>query len=260
MSTAELAVQEQRMISPMQILQAEYRSNPSVELAKQIVELEKASLENSMARQRFEWESQNRQDVVDFSRAMAAFRDEAPTIVRKRSIKDRSGNEKYKATALEDVATPLMKALSSKGIMYRWKSDALPDGRTRVTCLLRLKGTAYEEEGATLAAPPDTEGGKDLLKATGSTASYLEKYTLLMSCGIHVHGTDPEAVPMDCVTNEQAETWIEAIRYPESPEGVMAEWKKSLELAKSFDPIDYKAMSIFTETRDERLKELRRSK
>ena len=41
---------------------------------------------------------------------------------------------------------------------------------------------------------------------------------------------------------------------------LMREWKLALELAKSFDPIDYKAMTIFTEARDERLKELRKAK
>jgi len=63
-----------------------------------------------------------------------------------------------------------------------------------VTCILGMQGTAYEEEGATLAAPPDTAGGKDPLKAVGSTVSYLEKYTLLASVGMHVYGADPEAV------------------------------------------------------------------
>jgi len=139
-------------------------------------------------------EMQDRDDKVAFTRAMSGFKDEVPKILRTRSIAGKNGQEMYKAVALEDVADPLMKALLKHRITYRFKTSDLADGRIRVTCYLRLEGTAYEEEGSTLAAPPDTSGGKDLLKGVGSTTSYLEKYTLMASCGVHVYGSDPEAV------------------------------------------------------------------
>jgi hypothetical protein len=257
---SEIAVQQPGEIlrSPQEALLRAFNANPTPEMALQIVELEKASLENQVARTRFEWEAQNRNDIVAYSVAMSQFKDKVPVILRTRSIKDKEGNDKYKAVALEDVAGPLMKALSAHRITYRYKTVDLPDGRIRVTCILRLEGTAYEEEGATLAAPPDTAGGKDPLKAVGSTVSYLEKYTLLASCGVHVYGTDPEAVPVVGVSNEQAIEWIDAIRDAGTPEATMARWKEAIEVAQKQQPIDYKAMTIFTDARDERLKELRK--
>lgn len=248
------------MRSPQESLLRAFNENPTPEMALQIVELQKASLENEIARQRFDWEAQNRNDIVSYSVAMSHFKDKVPVILRTRSIKDKDGGEKYKAVALEDVAGPLMKALSQHRITYRYKTVDLPDGRIRVTCILRLEGTAYEEEGATLAAPPDTAGGKDPLKAVGSTVSYLEKYTLLASCGVHVYGTDPEAVPVDGITQGQGGEFVDSIRVAETPIAVMEAWKSSVEAAKRFTPIDYKAMTIFTEARDERLKELKKSK
>lgn len=241
----ELMKQENRVtFSPMSIVQQ------AIEKGMTGAEL------NSLAD--FAERMQNREDRISFGDAMARFRDDIPVVVRSRGIKNKSGEIRYMAAALEDVAGPLMKALAAQGIMYRWKSTDLPDGRTRVTCYLRLKGTAYEEEGATLAAPPDTEGGKDALKAVGSTVSYLEKYTLMESCGFHVHGTDPEAVPLDGITNETGIDWIESIKEGQTPEETMERWQKAIGAAKAFTPIDYKAMTIFTEARDERLKELRR--
>lgn len=247
-------------ITPMGLLQDEYRKSPSIELAGQIVALQKAAFENEVARQRFEWEQQGREDVIAFGRAMSKFKDDVPVILRNRPIKDRQGNKLYDGVALEDVATPIMKALSALRITYRFKTADLDDGRTRVTCFLRLEGTAYEEEGSSLAAGVDISGGKDALKGVGSTVSYLEKYTLLASCGVHVHGTDPEAVPTDGISNEDGGEWVDNIREADTPESVMGIWIKGVEKAKSFTPIDYRAMTIFTEARDERLKQLRRSK
>lgn len=200
------------------------------------------------------------QEKVAFIEAMSKFKDEVPTIIRSRIIRDKQGDEKYKAVALEDVAGPLMKALLKHRITYRFKTDMLDNGSIKVTCYLRLERTAYEEQGSTLAAPPDISGGKDHLKGVGSTTSYLEKYTLMASCGVHVHGSDPEAVPVDGLTQGEGSEWVDKISLSDSANEAMAVWGKAIEAAKSFTPIDYKAMTIFTEARDNRLKELRRAR
>lgn len=233
----------ERARTPMDLLQLAIEREGSIDVIERLAKLQ------------MEW--QDRDDRSRFSEAMAAFKDEVPTIIRSRPIKGKDGSELYKAVALEDVADPLMKALLRFGITYRWKTGDLPDGRVRVTCFLRLKGTAYEEEGSSLAAPPDTSGGKDALKGVGSSASYLEKYTLLASCGVHVYGSDPEATHVEGITNEEGSAWVDKISLSDSPTEAMAVWTKAIEAAKKFSPIDYKAMTIFTEARDKRLKELK---
>ena len=150
----------------------------------------------------------DRADKIAFRNAMTRFKEEMPKIVRQRSIEDKEGNEKYRVVALEDVADPVMKALVKLGITYRYKTANLADGRVGVTCILGLEGTAYEEEGSTLAAPPDTAGGKDALKAVGSTVSYLEKYTLMASVGMHVYGDDPEAA---AAKKASLDVWLEKL-------------------------------------------------
>lgn len=152
----------------------------------------------------------DRSDKIAFRNAMTKFKEQMPRIIRQRPIEDKEGNEKYRVVALEDVADPVMKALVALGVTYRFKSADLPDGRIRVTCILGLEGTAYEEEGSTLAAPPDGAGGKDPLKAVGSTTSYLEKYTLMSSVGMHVYGDDPEAAAQR-KQEIAVETWLPKI-------------------------------------------------
>lgn len=251
--TTELAVPERRAaaldkkLTPMDLLQLAIEKEGSIDVIERLAKLQ--------------LEIQDRDDKVAFANAMAKFKDQdLPRIIKTRSIKDKDGNERYKGVALEDVADALIKSLLKHGITYRWVTDAMPNGNVEVTCFMRLEGTAYEEQGSTLAAPPDTSGNKDALKAVGSTTSYLEKYTLIASCGVHVSGHDPEATEHVGVTNEVGNEWICKIQEGSTPEDTMKFWTQAINVAKNFDPIDYKAMTIFTDARDEHLKKLRRAK
>lgn len=180
--------------TPMDLIQLAIEKEGSIDVIERLAKLQ--------------MEFTDREDKIAYRNAMTRFKDDMPRIVRQRSIKDKQGDEKYKVVALEDVADPVMKALVKLGITYRYKTADLPDGRIRVTCILGLQGTAYEEEGSTLAAPPDTAGGKDPLKAVGSTTSYLEKYTLMASVGMHVYGADPEA---EAELKSVVDSWLEKL-------------------------------------------------
>ena len=252
MSTTEITPLEYKEVvrhktTPMDLLQLAIEKEGSIDVIERLAALQ--------------MQIQDRDDRVAFSEAMANFRDkDVPVVIRERPIKDRQGTLLYKGVALEDVATPLSKALLKHGITYRFKSADLPDGRTRVTCLLRLKGTAYEEEGATLAAPTDTSGGKDTLKGVGSTVSYLEKYTLLQSCGVHVYGADPEATETEGITQSAGADWVAKIQEASTAEECMKSWTEANNVAKGAinGQPDYKAMTIFHEVRDTRLKALKK--
>jgi hypothetical protein len=257
MSTTEITPLEYREVvrhktTPMDLLQLAIEKEGSIDVIERLAALQ--------------MQIQDRDDRVAFSEAMASFRDNVPVIIRERPIhgkNDANGKQGpllYKGVALEDVATPLSKALLAHGITYRFKSADLPDGRTRVTCLLRLKGTAYEEEGATLAAPTDTSGGKDTLKGVGSTVSYLEKYTLLQSCGVHVYGADPESTETEGITQSAGADWVAKIQEASTAEECMKSWTEANNVAKGAinGQPDYKAMTIFHEVRDARLKALKK--
>lgn len=242
--SAELAVH--KPMTPMNLMQLAIEKEGSIDVIERLATLQ--------------MQFSDREDRIAFRDAMTLFKDNMPKIVKERIVKNKAGDEMYRVTALEDVADPVMKALVKLGITYRYKTADLPDGRIRVTCILGLRGTAYEEEGSTLAAPPDVEGGKSPLKAVGSTTSYLEKYTLMASVGMHVYGTDPEAAPIEGITQGEGGEHVDAIRSADNAVDVMKVWGAAIAAAQKFTPIDYKAMTIFTEARDERLKELRKAK
>jgi hypothetical protein len=79
--------------------------------------------------------------------------------------------------------------LQAVGIIQTWRSTDL-NGKTTVTCI--LEGFGHTKEGSTLSGPADTSGGKNSIQAIGSTSTYLQRYTLLMTCGIVARGTDDD--------------------------------------------------------------------
>jgi hypothetical protein len=236
----------------------------AIEIAKQIVDLETKWEEMRQSRDRFEWEKLERQAKVAFAVSFKKFKDDAPKILKTKHVHFESKDTTKPATSywhveLDKACDLLIPALLKVGIAHRWKSTDLPDGRTRVTCLLRHE-LGYEEEGASLAGPSDNSGGKNPIQGVGSSTSYLERYTFLASCGIVAAGKDNDGGEITGIPPEQRKEWNDAIRDAGTPELAMSLWLQSVAVAKKQNPIDYKSMTEFTEARDERLKELRKSK
>jgi hypothetical protein len=239
-------------------------SQSAVEIARQIVELETGMETLRQSRDRFEWEKLDRQAKVAFAEAFKVFKDDAPKILKTKHVsfpsrKEGSPDTSYWHVELDKACELLIPALLKVGITHRWKSVDLPGGMTRVTCFLR-HSLGYEEEGATLAGTADNSGGKNPIQGVGSTASYLERYTFLATCGIVASGNDNDGADVSGVTTGDAEGLILAINTAETAEDAMRAWGAAVNAARKFTPIDYRAMTIFTEARDERLKALKRAK
>lgn len=234
----------------------------AIEIAKQVVELETRWETLRQSRDRFEWEKLDRESKVAFAEAFKRFKDDAPRILKTKHVNfpNKSGGEtNYWHVELDKACDLLIPALLKVGISHRWKSTDLPGGMTRVTCYLRHV-LGYEEEGASLAGPADQSGGKNPIQGVGSSTAYLERYTFLATCGIVAAGKDDDGNGGNGITNDQAGPLIAAIAESETAEKTMGAWTAAINEAKKFTPVDYKAMTLFTEARDERLKELRRAK
>lgn len=234
----------------------------ALEIAKQVVELEVRFAELEQSRDRFEWEKLERQAKVAFAEAFNKFKDNAPKILKTKHVHFESRKEGASATSywhveLDKACNVLIPALMKVGITHRWKSADLPGGYTRVTCLLRHK-QGYEEEGASLSGPTDLSGGKNPIQGVGSSTSYLERYTLLASLGLVAAGKDDDGAGGG-INNEEASAFIEAINTSDTFVAAMTAWGSSIDAAKKMQPVDYRAMTIFTDARDIKLKELRKA-
>jgi hypothetical protein len=82
----------------------------------------------------------------------------------------------------------LIPALAKHGIVHSYETpedgSISAAGRLRITAVLSHK--LGHRARATLEAPPDTTDGKNGIQAIGSASTYLQRYTLLLACGIAV--------------------------------------------------------------------------
>ena len=232
----------------------------AIAIAQQIVELEIKREAFLQDRERFEWQKLDREAKVAFAQAFEQFKQDAPKILKTKHVNypnSKGGQTDYWHVELDKACDLLIPALLKVGITHQWKSADLPDGRVRVTCILRHR-LGHEQEGASLAGPADQSGGKNPIQGVGSSTSYLERYTFLATCGIVPAGTDNDGNPLTGMSNDDGAAFVEAIQNAETASDVMGEWTKAINAAKKLDPIDYRAMTLFTEARDERLKALKK--
>jgi hypothetical protein len=109
-----------------------------------------------------------------FNEAVAQAKAEIKPIVRKQD----AHNSKYAdLAAIADAIDPI---LSKYGLGYRHRSAQAE--KISVTCILFHKFGHSEE--TTLSGPADKTGSKNEIQAIGSTLTYLQRYSLILSLGL----------------------------------------------------------------------------
>jgi hypothetical protein len=174
LALAEGQAKTMQATNPMALLQLAIEREGSIDVIERLAKLQ--------------MEVMDREARIAYIGAFETFKRNAPTIVKDSAI---IVNEQVrgKFAKLDQICDKLIPSLLEVGITHRWKTSAADDGKIVCTCFLR-HNMGHEEQGATFAAPPDTSGSKNAVQAVGSTASYLERYTLVASCGIAIKGMD----------------------------------------------------------------------
>jgi hypothetical protein len=199
MSTDIVIDQKQALTTtPMGLLQLAIEREGSIDVIERLAALQMQMMD--------------RDAKIAFTTAFEDFKRDAPMIVKDSAIVV-NGQERGKFAKLDKVSSALVPALLKVGITHRWKTRMADNGNVMVTCYLRHR-LGHEEEGATLGAGPDTSGSKNAVQACGSTVSYLERYTLVASCGIAIK--DQDNVDSGPVGNHLEEPvlleWLDGIR------------------------------------------------
>lgn len=192
-----------------------------------------------------------------YFQAFKAFKDSAPKIIKdSKIVHEKNGSSTLIGmyAKLEQVCDKLIPALGKVGLTHRWDSQVNGPAIT-VTCFLRHQD-GYEERGATLTAGPDTGGAKNAVQAVASTVSYLQRYTLLMSCGLAAEGVDtdaePSTDPQDLLDESVAADFLAAIEASTTVDELQANYFAARDAAKA-DPL---ATKTFAEAKNRMYKKL----
>lgn len=124
-----------------------------------------------------------------FNEAFAAFKAEAVSIIKNKTVKDGplKGKSYAELFAVVDAVTPL---LSKHGLSTSWKRTKDEPGWIEVACTLKHIGG--HAETVTMGGPPDTGGAKNAIQARQSTESYLQRYTLKAILGVAERDEDDD--------------------------------------------------------------------
>lgn len=142
------------------------------------------------------------QALKAFNVAMSEFQSNLP-IIEKSGIVDftsTKGRTYYRYARLEDISAAIKQPLKDAGLSYRF-NQRQENGVITVTCIITHK--EGHSESNDLSSGIDSSGGKDAIKGTASTISYLRRYTLTGGLGIVVGGEDDDAGAFDSVADGQ---------------------------------------------------------
>ena len=164
------------------------------------------------------WEASEQRKA--FVAAMAAFKAEPLVIEKNKRVKygagDAGGKVDFYHATLGNVVEVIGPALGKHGLAHRWEVQQDPKGMISVTCV--LMHCAGHEERVTLVGLPDASGKKNAIQQTGSTITYLQRYTLMAATGMASQdqdddgagGAEPVAPTLDSARSIEIKKAIEA--------------------------------------------------
>ena len=192
--------------------------------------------------------------------AMNAFKLEAPTILTNAHVKiepkdqSKRGAE-YDHATLDHVCDQVIPILAKHALSHDWKTEQKGEWIT-VTCILTHEGGHAEERHLTGA--PDNTGFKNPVQQIASTVTFLERYTLLMVCGLAAKKTDNDGrgpITLEAgLSDERMEQLGSAIGNAESLEELKAVYFAAYREAEKAK--DATAKQLFMRTKDCRKREL----
>lgn len=124
-----------------------------------------------------------------YHQAMAAFKANQPVILKDRKVSYL--NVKYSHASLGEASRKINPELCKYGLYASWIPNQQGD-RISITC--RITHEMGHSEEATLSGPEDHSGSKNPMQAIGSSAHYLERYTLFAVLGIAPENGDTDAI------------------------------------------------------------------
>lgn len=127
--------------------------------------------------------------------AMNAFKANPPQITKNEIAKFIGKNGEiveWEYSTLDHIHDAVLAELSRHGISHRWIVEQPRAETVRVTCVLTHK--MGHSDQTTLEGPVDHSGSKNAIQAIGSSAKYLERYTLMAATGLADKSPDTDGL------------------------------------------------------------------
>lgn len=179
-------------ITPMTMLDRALANGAGIDVLERLMELQERYEAN--------------QAKKAYSAAMADAKAEIKPIVKNRKVDftSQKGRTNYDYEDLAGIADVIDPILSKFGLSYRWRSKQ--DGSKLTIICVMTHRDGYSEDAAELSAENDNSGNKNSIQAVGSTATFLQRYTLKLAVGLSATKDDDgrKADAPKAITEDQA--------------------------------------------------------
>jgi hypothetical protein len=142
-----------------------------------------------------------------FDAAVASAKSEIKPIIKNREVDftSQKGRTNYMYEDFAQIAEHVDPILAKHGLSYRHR-PVQEGSKLTITCILSHRDGHSEE--SSLSANNDESGNKNSIQGIGSTATYLQRYTLKLALGLAAAKDDDgrSASPPERVSQEQLET------------------------------------------------------
>lgn len=128
-----------------------------------------------------------------FTAAMARFKSTCPPVINKDATVDFAagkGRTHYKHATLGGILQVITPHLSANGLSVSWEPSQGERGTVTITCVVTHEDGHSERR--TMHGPRDASGNKNPLQEVGSTATYLQRYTLTAALGLSTGELDDD--------------------------------------------------------------------
>lgn len=149
-----------------------------------------------------------------FLDALSNFQTKVPVIKKNRTAKivPRNGGSSfsYKYSELGTIAQCIKKALNECGLSYRW---GFKENNGKLVCTCYVSHRGGHTEATEMEAGKDNSGAKNDIQQTGSTQTYLQRYTLIGALGLSTAEDDNDGKTSSSgLTDEEIlQQWKDAI-------------------------------------------------
>lgn len=232
---------------PAELLRIAVSQNADLAQVSQLMDLQ----------ERFERNEAKKSFVV----AMNAFKANPPQITKNEIAKFvGKGGEivEWEYSTLDHIHDAVLSELSRHGISHRWIVEQPSKESVRVTCVLTHKmGHSVE---TTLEGPVDHSGSKNAIQAIGSSAKYLERYTLMAATGLADKSPDTDGLASSVNSGSNSggnkvADFLRLIQKAANREQLFNVYKAAYNEALRDN--DKKAQASYIAAKDARLRELR---
>lgn len=188
--------------------------------------------------------------------AMNSFKANPPLIVKNEIAKFEGKNGEiieWEYSTLDHIHDAVLSELSRHGISHRWVIEQPHPETVRVTCVLTHK--LGHSEQTTLEGPIDRSGSKNSIQAIGSSAKYLERYSLMAATGLADQSPDTDALaasPSQGSEDRNAKDFLRLIQKAASFDQLLDAFTAAYK-----STTDQKTKAVYIRAKDARRKELR---